>query len=276
MNKNYLELLNEYGIQTDSCSQFQRNCEENEEVPKIQKVTELQSFTRYPTQYDNYPFKCCYYQSIVTDKYNECYYCNECGLCMKEKVIVYQQPTYSNNISSFYFQKPLGSTNTITFYRKRFYKPLTHFKEHLRRYMGSRFTNIPHDLISKLKDVDVENVNAYFLIKAKMKSLGLNKYYKEIFMIIYQLGGVRPYIDNVLYEQCVADFQKLMFHFIKGRNEWKRHSMPSMYMVLDILLRKNGHTPYYTIPCLKDDQLRERVYKIYNELADKSFFSDDW
>jgi hypothetical protein len=137
--------------------------------------------------------------------------------------------------------------------------------------MGSRFTNIPNDLLSKLQDVNVKSVDAYFLIKSKMKSLGLNKYYKEIFMIIYQLGGVRPYVDNVLYEQCVADFQKLMFHFINGRSEWNRHSMPSMYMILDILLRKNGHTPYYNIPCLKDDQLRERVYRIYNQLADKSF-----
>lgn len=53
------------------------------------------------------------------------------------------------------------------------------------------------------------------------------------------------------------------------KQQWKRHSMPSLYMIMDILLRRHGHVPYYQIPSLKDKQLEEQVIRMVNALDQK-------
>ena len=188
--------------------------------------------------------------------------CPTCGL-------VHDQGEYLFTLESWKENEPCGSRQSMVIERKRFYRPLNHFKEHLRRYMGIRFTRLPDHLLTELQacsDVDVHHPEAYFMIKKQLKQRKLSKLYKEIFTIIYALGGQRPQLTNAQYHGCIRTFTLLMQVFERKRADFGRHSMPSMYVMLDQLLRSYGHTPFYTIPLLKNTRLLKNVYQIIQDL----------
>lgn len=214
--------------------------------------------------------RCC--DDIVEDVLNGMYVCCGCGKIIDDKMFIYYQPYQARNTFSNQHQRPVGSEGHVTFVRKRFYQPLTHFKEHLRRYMGARFTEIPDDVVAEVARC-LPNIahdpDAHGKVKAILKRQGRTKLYKEIFTIIYMAGGKAPHLDTSVYLACIEDFKKLMYHFVRCRDQWKRYSMPSMYMLLDLLLHANGHRPFYNFPHLKNLKLREQVQMIYDELRTK-------
>jgi hypothetical protein len=218
----------------------------------------------------NEPKRCC--DEIVEDTINGCLVCCSCGLVVEQKMFIYHQPYQQRSNFVNQYQKPLGCDGHVSFTRKRYYQPLTHFKEHLRRYMGARFTVISDNILEKVKKevANINDSNAHDLVKAVLKRHGHTKLYKEIFTIIYLCGGQAPHLHSNIYNACIEDFKKLMYHFMKSRKDWKRHSMPSMYMLLDMLLRANGHEPHFKFPHLKNLRLRQQVLDIYHQLQDKS------
>ena len=198
---------------------------------------------------------CCSDPEITHGPRGENAYCMTCGLCLKNR----------------FLQLDFVRVKTGVFFtKKRFYAPVTHFKEHLRRYMGARFTKISDQVIENTKNVDVTDRDAYFRMKDKLKQMKMSKLYKEIFTLIYIHGGVKAGISNDVYEKCVQDFKVLMQKFLGTRTDYQRHSMPCNYMLLDILLRKNGHEPYYRLPYLKNEKCRQRVMEIYSDLKSKA------
>lgn len=197
---------------------------------------------------------CCDEPEITHAPRGENAYCLNCGRCVKNRFL---ELDFTRLKTGVFFTK------------KRFYTPVTHFKEHMRRYMGGRFTDIPQTVIENTKDINVDDPNAYFLMKTKLKELKMVKFYKEIFTLIYMKGGHRPNIRNDVYEQCVHDFEVIMQKFLETRKEYHRHSMPSNYMLLDILLKQNGHESFYNFPYLKNDKCRDRVMEIYSDLKGK-------
>lgn len=151
--------------------------------------------------------------------------------------------------------------------------------------MGARFTEYPKNLLKRLSPlVNVHDPNCYRSVQKALKCLGYKHLYKEIFSLIYNLGGTKPYINNEVFADCVTDFMWLQAKFgeMKKAQNTVRKNMPSMYVVsdfnipylsywemMDILLRRHGHTPYYTLPCLKDDILQLRVLDLFAELDKK-------
>lgn len=135
--------------------------------------------------------------------------------------------------------------------------------------MGARFREYGPEVIATLKDVDISKPDTYHTIQKLLRENGMRKMYKEIFTFIYELGGVRPYVDNQLFDDCVTDFKWLSFKFqrMKRYGDTTRKNMPSMYVLMDLLLRKNGHVPYYDIPRLKDKHLQTQVMKMYTALT---------
>lgn len=198
--------------------------------------------------------ECCDDPMIRHGPRGENAYCMNCGLCVENRFL---ELDYIRMKTSVFFTK------------KRFYAPVTHFKEHLRRYMGARFTGIPEHIVEGTKCVNVENPDAYFEMKKRLKELKYPKLYKEIFTLIYMHGGHRPMIGNDMYQKCVYDFNIIMKKFLGIRGDYKRHSMPCNYMLLDMLLKTNGHDTYYRFPHLKNDKCRERVLEIYSDLKSK-------
>lgn len=187
--------------------------------------------------------------------------CHECGLVNTE-----EQQWDHTDVPGYYKIHSTKALNGTTFERRRSYKPITHFKEHLRRYMGARFTEIPDQLLDKLKYIDVKDPYSFNNVKKALKKHGFRKYYKEVFLIIYKLGGTPPNITDQVFHQCVTAYNALMIAFERKKAEWKRHSMPSNYVMLDVLLRHFGHEPYYVIPNLKDADLQDKVEWMISEL----------
>lgn len=135
--------------------------------------------------------------------------------------------------------------------------------------MGARFCEYPEDLFDKMKGtIDPQDPWCYRSVQKQLKILGFKHLYKEIFVIIYTLGGQRPNIDNKVFDACVTDYLWLQSRFIQMKKYagTKRKNMPSIYVILDLLLKRNGHTPFYHLPYLKDASLQARVLEIFHEL----------
>lgn len=194
---------------------------------------------------------CCENMEIIEDTRGEGYYCYNCGLCRKSKVI---------RADKMYVYSNMGVT------KKRMYNPLSHFKEHLRRYMGGRFTNIPAHIIEATKCVDIHSTSAYKLMREKLKELKCMKLYKEIFTLIYMHGGKRVPVTYDQYENCIQDFKNIHKKFLEKKFMWNRHSVPSNYMLMKILLEKNGHRAYYELPELKIEKCKLKFHNIFKEI----------
>lgn len=211
-------------------------------------------------------------------------YCSGCGKVVERYVYDPVENEYPQ------FGEPVGSVGHGYMVKYRPYKPLTHFRDHLRRYCGQKFVEIPEELLDRVRNTepDVMDKNAYFRIEKELKKIrneeftlsvynkemrrhetrkvyGRN-YYKHIFEIIYKLGGRQPRVGNV--RDIISAYERMVYRFSQRKVFTERHSMPSHFMVLDILLRKYGHTPYYVLPKLKDVKSREKVQNILSYLND--------
>jgi hypothetical protein len=241
----YEEMLREYGI-------------EQRLSPEIE--------SQAPARIPNIP-TCCTGDSNDIYIKDGAYVCWQCGRVVDASVYVFYNPYTKPGA-------PVGGENTITIIKKRGYKSLTHFKEHLRRYMGARFGEYPSEMLDKLRGkVDVGRDDCYRKVQKLLKDNGYRKMYKEIFTIIYALGGKKPSVDNQVFDKCVRDFLWMQSRFkeMRENNMTVRKNMPSMYVVMDLLLKRHGHKPFYKIPYLKDDLLQANVMSIFKVLdADNS------
>ena len=232
-----------------------------------------------------YTLTCC--DEVIEDFKNGCYVCSGCGL-------VKDQYVYSTVEDSQYPKNGecLGGQSSYLYEKRRYYKPLTHFLEHLRRYLGARFTPIPEELIEDLKklNLNAQSQDAFQLIKKGLKTLKNNKYtveiykhytgtsytkvstkivksislYKEIFTILYMLGGIKPIFNDIQeIKQLYKDF---CFFYLKRKKAFNRKNIPSNYMLLDLFLRELGHAPYYNLPYLKNESLKNEILDIFQLL----------
>lgn len=186
--------------------------------------------------------------------------CWECGKVLEMNLYVLQENEYGDD------GKPLGSKSQYgPIPKRRVYKRITHFREHVRRYVGARFKSIPDSVLDAMRgnpEIDIEDCNCYDQIKKVLKQLKQPKLYKEIFTIIYMLGGHRPGIDNNIQE-LYENFAAFDYYYEQIRQDVQRKNGVSYYMVLDIMLREIGQVPYYNLPYLKDDDLRCNVLDIF-------------
>lgn len=233
-----------------------------------------------PNEYipNKYVISCC--GPVELNPKEGMYVCWSCGLVKHMGYIVNEEePVHCDA------QTPYGSGSTYVYKKYRPYKPLTHFREHLRRYLGQRFLYIPETLLDDLRGkFDPLDRDAYMKVKKLMKQLGNKKYeieswdkemrrkvtkhykaqkfYKDIFTIIYNLGGIQPKFH--LVNSILESYMKLQYEFEHHKSG--RHNMPSHFMILDILLKEHGHSPYYYIPHLKDQVSWEKAVCLYQRL----------
>lgn len=222
------------------------------------------------------------------ETYDGMFVCTRCGKVTDEYVYDSREPLHRYGHGEVYGSK---SSENVKFYRP--YHALTHFREHLRRYLGDRFQQIPDNLIDDVKAtglVDPKSRQAFNQVKLALKQLKgqsyevrywdremrryytkkyrPQKFYKEIFTIIHRLGGIRPKVEKPMI--ILRTFKVFCYYFneMRRKGETSRHNMPSHYMMLNLLLREFGHEPYYDIPALKDTVLRNNVRKIFDLLKD--------
>ena len=242
-----------------------------------------------PTKIDFTPIKnvikCC--GPIVLNCIEGMYVCDNCGT-VKDMFYLStsEEPAHYHQTG-----KPYGSAGSYTYYKYRPYNPLTHFREHLRRYLNQRCTRVPDELIELLRPkIDPLNRKAYWHVKNELralkprkfilevwnrdmkrydeKSYPISKFYKEVFRIIYILGGVQPTFEHSINE-IIQTYKNLQYQFFQKKKEdkIKRHNMPSHFMLLQKLLEFYGHKPYYELPVLKDRRSHQKTLLLYRELS---------
>lgn len=193
--------------------------------------------------------------------------CDACGLVLANEMIDIQPSQYKHSKQYRHEgEKWLGADEDSYVARRRFYKPITHFRQHLRSYLYARDIKIPVSVLQELRQViDVNDRNAYTQVKKELKRLKQPKLYKDIFDIIYMLGGRKPQITPEQVDLMCNYFARWWYQY-NVLERFGAHNTPSMFMLLDIILKEFGHEPYYFIPKLKNGKLRDRVYEIYEKV----------
>lgn len=186
--------------------------------------------------------------------------CIKCGKVIQGNVIsIDYEPIYEKQYRH-QDNKALGGGEHWYTEKKRYYQPLTHFRQHMNSYLGKRNRLIPEWLKSTLlKTVDVHNKDAYIKVKQRLKDYGQAYYYKDIYSILYQLGGTLPHF---IYPDDLEQEFKIWYNHFKAEGKFGGHNTPSMLMLLHLFLRRMNHTPFYDVPFLKSKKLRSRVVSI--------------
>lgn len=189
--------------------------------------------------------------------------CWHCGLVKDIAELKYYQKNSTAPTGVSYFSSRNNDNPGMTFYRKRFYKSATHFRDHLNRYMGRGDLARDDPIMDHFKDLDTGDRMLFFVVKKRLKKLKLQNLYKSIFSIIYMSGGQLPNVTNQTFHNCLVQYGALEHYFHQNKDLFGRKSMPSVYMLMDLILRRNGHEPFYVVQQLKDTQLRQKVLDFY-------------
>ena len=221
---------------------------------------------------ERYSMLCC--APIFLDTKQGCYVCTGCGLVRNSKYIVQEEEPVYYDIGQPFGSKGCYGGNS----KHRPYKPITHFREHIKRYLGQRFTEIPETLLDDVRGCfDLGDRDAYSKVKQRLKSLRGKEYrvlvwdrqmrrytprynrstcyYKDIFQIIYALGGVQPPLEHIEELERVFIGVSYNFHLLAKQCRTTRRNIPSYYMILDYILKMNGTPSQYDLPVLKNDTL---------------------
>lgn len=153
----------------------------------------------------------------------------------------------------------LGLNNGYVYIAKRFYKPINHFRDHLKRYIGGVTHNVPPNLFQEMRvKVDVLRKDAYTQIHKILKKNKLHGEYKHIWSIIIDLGGFKNDLTNQEFHTCLNLFRCFLEAFQKIE-KGVRKSLPSHYMMLKCILDLMEIPIYYDIPVLKNRTLRNNI-----------------
>ena len=224
-----MELLKEYGIDVD--------------IPSPQ------------TKQKSYVLECC----GPVEEHSGMMSCINCGKVLQDKVLAKEfEPCFS-----FAYRhkdkSALGADEHSFLERKRYYKPLTHFRQHMNSYLGKRHRVIPEWLLNSLRHIDISKPDAYIVIKKQLKEFRQACYYKDIYSILYQLGAPIPNFKHV--DVLEQEFKSWHYQFVKF-NKFGKHNTPTLLMLLHIFFERLNHKPFYTVPYLKSIKLRHRVFEI--------------
>lgn len=211
---------------------------------------------------------CCDISFYEMQIYQGYYVCHKCSKVFQND-FCYTFNEYSHP------NEPVGARSFHNYTKKRKYKHLNHFIEVLKRYTGVGKIAIPdevYDLVSK--NIDLKDKDAYIKIRKLLKDNNQQKYYHEIFPIIYKLGGQLELLDNENYWKCINLFKMFTYKYLK-MEEYKvygKKSIPSYYMLLDSFLKRIGHTSYYNFPELGNVTLRSSVQELIEQLEIKQSY----
>jgi Poxvirus Late Transcription Factor VLTF3 like len=167
--------------------------------------------------------------------------CNECSTNV---------PYLIENEKPSYKEPP----KEVCFYA---YKKINHFKEILAQFQGKETTQIPDDVIEKIKkQIQKERVSLHELdyIKTKeiLKKLEFNKYYEHIAFIKNKLGISPPIMTPELEETLCNLFMELQAPYAKNCPDYRVNFL-NYYYVLYKLCELLGEDSYLQhIPMLKD------------------------
>ena len=178
--------------------------------------------------------------------------CGECGMIVNK--IISEELTY---------REEQESTEKIINYS---YKRENHFNEWLSQFQAQEMTNIPEDVIDKLR-VELKKIKIKKLeeithakIRTLLKKLKLNKYYEHVPYITNILNGINaPRMPRELEERLRIMFKDIQQPFEKHCPTERKNFLSYSYVLYKFceLLGEDEYLKYF--PLLKSKE------KLYNQ-----------
>ena len=193
------------------------------------------------TKYDEYCYNCGEYRETITSE--SILICPNCG----EEI---------NNIIESDGSTDKDQQQEVIHFE---YKRLNHFKDHLARIQAKETTQIPeivYDIIkvefNKARMTNLSDLNEH-LIKKFLKNyihLGFNKYYENVYKILYKLTGIPPVIFPIAVEEQLCNmFMKIEEPFENNRPKHRLNLISYPYVLYKLcqLLGYNDYLKYFTL-----------------------------
>lgn len=246
------------------------------------------------------------FKYCCTDQYpketNEVVICRTCGIVLRYQVYKFEFP-FRNEDSSGHATSNSGRQAIP---EKRRYKQITNLKFQYKQYMGwavngaapcpkynsgtkcrpirlnkckfahkCSYCEGPHTGKScKHKNWLNEIVfnrsdrNAYMAIRQQLRKRKMPWQYRNIFGIIYKLGGLYPKHSAVDGDKIIVALiviENFFHQRQKGQREgaFKKRSLGSSKMLLSSVLKMTGNEPFYRLPELKNKQANEKVNEFF-------------
>lgn len=167
--------------------------------------------------------------------------CNKCGK-QESYLIQNEKPSYKE------------PPKEVCFYA---YRRINHFKEILSQFQAKETTQIPDEVIEKIKlQIKKERITLQQLTNKKskdiLKKLGYNKYYEHISFIKDKLGIKPPIMTPELEEKLCNLFMEIEKHYPKHCPSDRVNFLNYYYVLFKLceLLNERKFLPYF--PMLKD------------------------
>ena len=171
-----------------------------------------------------------------------------CNLCGKQQayLIQHEKPSYKE------------PPKDVCFYA---YRRINHFKEILSQFQAKETTQIPDEVIERIKlQIKKERITLEQLNNKKskdiLKKLGYNKYYEHISFIKDKLGIKPPIMSPELEERLCNLFMEIEKHYTKHCPNDRVNFLNYYYVLYKLceLLNENIFLPFF--PMLKDSTKR--------------------
>lgn len=157
------------------------------------------------------------------------------------------------------------------------YKRENHFNEWLSQFQGQETTNIPPDVVEKLKNefkkIKIKSVTdiTHAKVRSLLKKLHLNKYYEHVPYITNILNGIRPpSMPQELEEKLRIMFTKIQKPFDNNCPSERKNFLSYSYVLYKFceLLEKDEYLEFFPLLKSKEKLHQQDVIwkKICNDL----------
>ena len=189
--------------------------------------------------------------------------CDECGMVIE--TVLGEVLTY---------KEEQESSEKIVNYS---YKRENHFNEWISQFQGQETTNIPQDVIDKLKNefkkIKIKSVTdiTHAKVRTLLKKLHLNKYYEHVPYITNILNGIKPpSMPQELEEKLRIMFNKIQKPFDKNCPSERKNFLSYSYVLYKFceLLEKDEYLEFFPLLKSKEKLHQQDVIwkKICNDL----------
>ena len=136
------------------------------------------------------------------------------------------------------------------------YKRVNHFNEWVSQIQGKESTEIPEEIFEKiLSEIKKEQIKdtlklSYNKMREILKKLKFNKYYEQIYYIIYRLNGISPpNFSPELEEKLRNMFKEIQGPFLKHCPDKRKNFLSYSYVLFKFcqLLEKDEYLKHFSL-----------------------------
>lgn len=209
-------------------------------------------------------------------------YVDSCDECAKSNVVFFQDSSElvcdccgkvlaAGVVEEFTYKDEMEITSRIVQYS---YKRINHFNEYISAFQGQEQTNLPDEVLDKLRAelkkmrIDSFEQISHSKIRALLKKNRLNKYYEHVHYIGLQLCGMKPpRMSQELEERLRLMFRDVQPAFEKVCPSNRKNFLSYSYCIYKMLqiLGEDEFLPY--LPLLKSREKLLQADRIWEGIC---------